>query len=101
MSRLQLGHFKTGSSAAVTSPAAAPQCGQCLLPRNIIAKQAGQAMVASFDSQYRHCDESEEIAAPQFGQLRVCASMSVAQIANLRYLSLALSPPTVNGKMLD
>jgi hypothetical protein len=42
---------------------------------NIMAKQEGHAMVASFDSQYRHCGESDEIAAPQFGQLRVCASI--------------------------
>jgi hypothetical protein len=38
---------------------------------NIIAKHDGHAMVASFDSQYLHCGESEEIAAPQFGQLSV------------------------------
>jgi hypothetical protein len=38
---------------------------------NIMAKHDGQATVASFDSQYRHCGESEEIAAPQFGQLSV------------------------------
>jgi hypothetical protein len=34
-------------------------------------------MVASFDSQYWHCGESDEIAAPQLGQLRVCACISV------------------------
>jgi hypothetical protein len=38
---------------------------------NIMAKHDGQATVASFDSQYRHCGESEETAAPQFGQLSV------------------------------
>jgi hypothetical protein len=54
MSRLHLGHFKTESSAAVAKPAAVPQCGQCLLPMNIIPKQEGHATVASFDSQYRH-----------------------------------------------
>jgi hypothetical protein len=42
---------------------------------NIMAKHDGHAIVASFDSQYRHCGESEEIAAPQFGQFRVCASI--------------------------
>jgi len=40
---------------------------------NIMPKQDGQATVASFDSQYWHCGASEEIAAPQFGQLSVCA----------------------------
>jgi len=40
---------------------------------NIRAKHDGQATAASFDSHYRHCGESEEMAAPQFGQLRVCA----------------------------
>ena len=34
-------------------------------------------MVASFDSQYWHLGESDEIAAPQLGQLRVCACMTV------------------------
>jgi len=38
---------------------------------NIMAKHDGQAIVASFDSQYWHLGEAEEIAAPQFGQLRV------------------------------
>jgi hypothetical protein len=51
MSIRQLGHFNTESSAAVCRAAAAPQCGQCLLPMNIMAKQEGQATVASFDSQ--------------------------------------------------
>jgi hypothetical protein len=40
---------------------------------NIMPKHEGQAMVASFDSQYWHRGESDEIAAPQFGQLRVRA----------------------------
>ena len=48
----QRGHFNTDSSAAVACAAAAPQCGQCLLPMNIMAKQDGHAIVASFDSQY-------------------------------------------------
>jgi hypothetical protein len=69
----QRGHFKTESSAAVAWAAAAPQCGQCWLPINIIAKQDGQAIVASLDSQYWHRGESEEIAAPQFGQLSFSA----------------------------
>ena len=72
------GHCNTDSSAAVAGAAAAPHCGQCLLPMNIKAKQDGQAIVASFDSQYRHCGESDEMAAPQFGQLRVCASIDLA-----------------------
>jgi hypothetical protein len=40
---------------------------------NIMPKHDAHAMVASFDSQYWQCDASEEIAAPQFGQLRVSA----------------------------
>src|SRR5438045_3833620 len=40
---------------------------------NSMPKHEAQAIVASFDSQYWHCGESDEIAAPQFGQLRVCA----------------------------
>jgi hypothetical protein len=40
---------------------------------NIMPKQEPHAMVASFDSQYWQFDESDEIAAPQFGQLRVSA----------------------------
>jgi hypothetical protein len=63
--------LSTGNSPAVACAAAAPQWEQCLLPMNIMAKHDGQATVASFDSQYRHCGESEEIAAPQFGQLSV------------------------------
>jgi hypothetical protein len=46
---------------------------------NIIPKQDGHAVVASFDSQYRHCGESDEIAAPQLGQLRGCACMIVKE----------------------
>jgi len=38
-------------------------------------KHAGQATVASFDSQNWHCGASDDMAAPQFGQLRVCACM--------------------------
>jgi len=40
-----------------------------------MAKHDGHATAASFDSQYRHCGASDETAAPQFGQLRVCADM--------------------------
>jgi hypothetical protein len=47
----QRGHFNTDSCAAVTRAAAAPQCGQCLLPMNIMAKHDGHAIVANFDSQ--------------------------------------------------
>ncbi|HVS20932.1 MAG TPA: hypothetical protein VHD88_03750 [Pyrinomonadaceae bacterium] len=38
-------------------------------------KHDAQATVANFDSQYWHCGESDEIAAPQLAQLRVFASM--------------------------
>jgi hypothetical protein len=75
MSTSQRGHFKTDNVVGLASTAAVPQCGQCLLPMNIIPKQDGHAVVASFDSQYRHCGESDEIAAPQLGQLRGCACM--------------------------
>src|SRR2546429_3644334 len=85
ISILQRGHFKMESWAAVFCAAVAPQCGQCLLPRNIIPKHDGQATVASFDSQYWHCGESLEIAAPQFGQLRVCASISLISFCLLRF----------------
>jgi len=37
---------------------------------NIMAKHEGQAIVASFDSQYRHFGESDEIDAPQLGQFK-------------------------------
>src|SRR2546421_4431012 len=62
---------------------------------NIIPKQDGHAMVASFDSQYWHCGESDEIAAPQLGQLRVCACMSVRG-----HLAAATLPPTANYFLL-
>jgi len=38
-------------------------------------KHAGHATVANFDSQYWQSGAADEMAAPQFGQLRVCASM--------------------------
>jgi len=44
---------------------------------NIMPKQEAHEIVASFDSQNWHFDESEEIAAPQLGQLRVCASIEM------------------------
>jgi hypothetical protein len=49
--------------------ATAPHRGQCLLPRNIIAKQDGQATVAKRDPQNWHSGASVEVDAPQFGQL--------------------------------
>jgi hypothetical protein len=100
MSILQRGHFKTESCAAVGIAAAAPQWGQCLLPMNINPKQAEHDAVASFDSQYLHREESELIAAPQLGQLRVWASMLfVAPAGSLRDIfSLTFQPSTVNGK---
>jgi hypothetical protein len=42
---------------------------------NIIAKQEGQATVASRELQNWHSDASVEVAAPQFGQLSVSACM--------------------------
>jgi hypothetical protein len=51
---------------------------------NIIPKHDGHETVANFDSQYLHCDESEEIAAPQFGQLRFCAFIVVTSARILR-----------------
>jgi hypothetical protein len=51
---------------------------------NIIPKHDGQETVANFDSQYLHCDESDEIAAPQFGQLRFCAFIVVRSARILR-----------------
>jgi hypothetical protein len=44
---------------------------------NIMPKHEAHAIVASFDSQYWQTGESDEIAAPQFGQLSVSASISV------------------------
>jgi hypothetical protein len=70
---------------------------------NINPKQAEHAAVASFDSQYLHREDSELIAAPQLGQLRVWASMlCVAQAGSRRDIfSLTFQPSTVNGKTLD
>src|SRR5205807_1168869 len=76
ISVLQRGHFRMESSVGDASVATEPQCGQCRLPMNIIPKHDAQAIVASFDSQYLHCGESDEIAAPQLGHFRVWASIS-------------------------
>jgi len=65
---------------------------------NIMPKHWPHAMVASFDSQYWQRDESDEIAAPQFGQLRVSACISVAQRA---LLQLNIRRVGVKRKMLD
>jgi hypothetical protein len=65
---------------------------------NIMPKHEPHAMVASFDSQYWQRDESDEIAAPQFGQLRVSACISVAQRA---LLQLNIPRVGVKRKMLD
>jgi len=91
MSILHRGHFRTESSAATAWVADAPQCGQCRLPINIMAKHDEQAIVASFDSQYRHCGESDEMAAPQFGQLIVCASIAGAHASCVRCASILLA----------
>src|SRR5262245_17702993 len=79
ISILHLGHFSGASCDAAAVAAAAPQCGQWRLPMNIMPKHEAHAIVASFDSQYWQCEESDEIAAPQFGQLRVSACISFAQ----------------------
>ncbi len=64
------------SDSDSTRAARAPQCGQCLLPANIIAKQAGQANVASLDPQKAHSVASGDAAAPQPGQLREALGLS-------------------------
>ena len=61
-------------------------------------KHEAQAIVASFDSQYWQRGESEEIAAPQLGQLRVSACIAVAQQA---LLQLNIPQTAVVGKVLD
>ena len=43
---------------------------------NIMAKHDGQATVASLELQNRQTGESDEIAAPQLGQLRVSACIA-------------------------
>src|SRR5437879_361545 len=71
----QRGHFADADSMSSARAAAAPQCGQCLLPRNIIPKHEGHATVASREPQKTQVEASDELAAPQFGQLSVWASM--------------------------
>jgi hypothetical protein len=48
---------------------------------NNMPKHDAQAIVANFDSQYWHCAASDEIAAPQLGQLRVCACIDNLECA--------------------
>src|SRR5436305_12520710 len=95
MSTAHRGHVKIDNVAGLASTAAAPQCRQCLLPMNIMPKQDGHAMVASFDSQYWHFGESDEIAAPQLGQFRVCACMMLRG-----HLAAATLPSTANYFLL-
>src|SRR2546423_10106943 len=87
MSILQRGHLRIDSSAKVAS-IAAPQCGQCLLPMNIMPKHEGHATVASFDSQYWHCGASDDMAAPQLGQFRLCAFIAFARANALNQLNI-------------
>jgi hypothetical protein len=75
MSTRQRGHFNSFVSPASARAAAVPQCGQCLLPMNIKPKHEGQPTVASLDSQKVQRDAADELAAPQFGQLSVLASI--------------------------
>jgi hypothetical protein len=72
----QRGQFLAGKSAAAIASAAAPHRGQCLLPRNIIPKHAGQETVAKRELQYWHWVESDDTAAPQLKQLRVSACIA-------------------------
>jgi hypothetical protein len=55
---------------------------------NTLPKHEGQATVAKRELQNWHCDASLELAAPQFGQLRVSACipgiLAVAAIGGLR-----------------
>jgi hypothetical protein len=91
MSTLQRGHFNAESGAAITVAAAAPQCGQWRLPLNIMPKHEAHEIVASFDSQYWQRGESDEIAAPQFGQLSVCACINHITSRRLSSLNIAAS----------
>lgn len=67
------GHGRASSSPLAGLTAAAPQRGQCLLPRNIKPKHEGQETVARRDRQNSQKEASVELAAPQFGQLSVSA----------------------------
>ena len=69
----QRGHGRASSSPLAGITAAAPQRGQCLLPRNIKPKHEGQETVARRDWQNWQKEASDELPAPQFGQLRVSA----------------------------
>src|ERR1051325_8995660 len=77
----QSGHLTIDNSTGWAVAAAAPQCGQWRPPLNIMPKHEAHAVVASFDSQYWQSGESDEIAAPQFGQLSVSASISTTTSA--------------------
>jgi hypothetical protein len=57
-------------------------------------KHEGHATVASFDSQYWHCGASEEMAAPQFGQFRLCAFIALGRARAL--ISLTSLTKSVN-----
>jgi hypothetical protein len=61
-------------------------------------KHEAHAIVASFDSQYWQRGKSDEIAAPQFGQLRVSACISVGQPA---LIQLNIPQWVETGKVLD
>jgi hypothetical protein len=50
-----------------------------------MAKHEGQAMVARRDLQYWHSGASVELAAPQFGQLRVSACIDSILAAVARW----------------
>jgi hypothetical protein len=91
ISTLQRGHFNAESCDEKTVDAAAPQCGQWRLPLNIMPKHEAHEIVASFDSQYWQRGESDEIAAPQFGQLSVCACINHVAARRLFQLNIAAS----------
>jgi hypothetical protein len=65
---------------------------------NIMPKHESHAIVASFDSQYWQRGESDEIAAPQFGQLRVSAFIPSR---HERFLQLNIVRVVANPKVLD
>jgi hypothetical protein len=58
---------------------------------NIIAKHDGHATVANFDSQYWQRGASDEIAAPQFGQLSVSTFIERAHASCVRFASILLA----------
>ncbi len=69
----QRGQLRAGKLPLSRVAAAAPQRGQCLLPRNIIPKQEAQAIVASRAPQYLQSGSSLDVAAPHIGQFSVSA----------------------------